>query len=358
MGNFSETFSTVTAPGQIGAISWLVKPGDSASYTAAGDVDALCTILLDKSTDRINWTNVTSWTGAGVSASGTLAPDSDTYYRFRVAVTGAGSLTTFAVGFSDTSTDSITVVRNSDGTACLTIQRDGITVPKLYTDTIGEQTAAAGVTIDGVKLKDSEVYTDVVNEKTSTAGVTLDGVKLKDSQVYTDTINEKTSAAGVTVDGVVLKDGAVYAPVGAATPAVALGLGSTAATGAHVKVIDETVSLVENAALYKAMTTPIPAGAVILSVQANVQAALTGGSTTVKVGLGPNASDPDKYGKTSDLTQNQKINTIPDWAVLSAEEAIDICSCATGGGAGDTALTVGSVRVRIVYLTLTSLANT
>jgi hypothetical protein len=332
MGNFSETFSTVTAPGQIGAISWLVKPGDSASYTAAGDVDALCTILLDKSTDRINWTNVTSWTGAGVSASGTLAPDSDTYYRFRVAVTGAGSLTTFAVGFSDTSTDSITVVRNSDGTACLTIQRDGITVPKLYTDTIGEQTAAAGVTIDGVKLKDSEVYTDVVNEK--------------------------TSAAGVTVDGVVLKDGAVYAPVGAATPAVALGLGSTAATGAHVKVIDETVSFVENAALYKAMTTPIPAGAVILSVQANVQAALTGGSTTVKVGLGPNASDPDKYGKTSDLTQNQKINTIPDWAVLSAEEAIDICSCATGGGAGDTALTVGSVRVRIVYLTLTSLANT
>jgi hypothetical protein len=84
----------------------------------------------------------------------------------------------------------------------------------LATDTISEETSAAGVTIDGVLLKDSEVTTDVINEKTSAAGVTIDGVLLKDSQVTTDQINEKTSAAGVTIDGVLLKDSAVSAPDG------------------------------------------------------------------------------------------------------------------------------------------------
>lgn len=51
------------------------------------------------------------------------------------------------------------------------------------------------------------ISTDTVNEVTSGAGVTLDGVLLKDSQVTTDVILEKTSATGVTVDGVLLKDG-------------------------------------------------------------------------------------------------------------------------------------------------------
>ena len=50
---------------------------------------------------------------------------------------------------------------------------------------------------------------DTIAEKTSAAGVTIDGVKLKDNIVETDTINEKTSAAGVTIDGVLIKDGLV-----------------------------------------------------------------------------------------------------------------------------------------------------
>jgi hypothetical protein len=60
------------------------------------------------------------------------------------------------------------------------------------------------------------VQSDTVSEKTSAAGVTVDGVLLKDSQVTTDQINEKTSAAGVTVDGVLLKDtgvGSAASPV-------------------------------------------------------------------------------------------------------------------------------------------------
>lgn len=104
-----------------------------------------------------------------------------------------------------------------DGTSGKAIQNSGatlsdtgvLTVTELSTDTVSEKTAAAGVTVDGVLLKDSAVNTDTINEKTSAAGVTIDGVLLKDAAVNTDTINEKTAAAGVTVDGVLLKDAAV-----------------------------------------------------------------------------------------------------------------------------------------------------
>jgi hypothetical protein len=146
-------------------------------------------------------------------------------------------------------------------------------------------------------------------------------------------------------------------PAGVAAAATVLGFGAQAGEGLAVKAIDQTVSLAGNAALFKALTTPIPAGAVILSATANIEAALTGGGTTVKVGLGPNATDPDKYGLSSALTKNAKFGKIPAWAVLASPEAIDICACATAGGAGNTALTVGSVRVRIIYLQARDLAN-
>ena len=93
----------------------------------------------------------------------------------------------------------------------------------VITDTISEYTAAAGVTIDGVLLKDSTVKTDTIIEKTAATGVTIDGTLLKDAGitatgvstfsdatgVTTDTITERTAAAGVTVDGVLLKDSSI-----------------------------------------------------------------------------------------------------------------------------------------------------
>jgi hypothetical protein len=53
--------------------------------------------------------------------------------------------------------------------------------------------------------------TDTISEKTAAAGVTVDGVLLKDSEVTTDTINEKTAANGVVVDSCTIKDGGVGA---------------------------------------------------------------------------------------------------------------------------------------------------
>ena len=53
----------------------------------------------------------------------------------------------------------------------------------ILTDTIGEYTSAAGVTVDGVGLKDGTVVTDTIVEQTSANGVDVDGVLLKDSSV-------------------------------------------------------------------------------------------------------------------------------------------------------------------------------
>lgn len=78
------------------------------------------------------------------------------------------------------------------------------TVGAHTTDTISEKTSAAGVTVDGIKHKDSIVYTDTIAEKTAAAGVTIDGLQIKDSKaVYVDNapnINVKAKAYRVTTN--------------------------------------------------------------------------------------------------------------------------------------------------------------
>ena len=56
----------------------------------------------------------------------------------------------------------------------------------------------------------STVQVDTINESTTNAGVTVDGVLIKDNAVNTDTITEKTSATGVTIDGLLIKDGVAH----------------------------------------------------------------------------------------------------------------------------------------------------
>jgi hypothetical protein len=54
---------------------------------------------------------------------------------------------------------------------------------KLLTNTVDEETAAVGVTVDGVLHKDSEINIDVINEASAGTGVTVDGVLLKDGTI-------------------------------------------------------------------------------------------------------------------------------------------------------------------------------
>lgn len=157
-------------------------------------------------------------------------------------------------------------------------------------------------------------------------------------------------------DQPVRNGGPVIGPAGVAAPSVWQSGGRTVAEGYQLRVIDEVISHVGNAALTKALTTQVPAGAVILAVQANADVALTGGGTTVRFGVGV-AADPDKYGNSAALTKNAKINTIPAHAVLGAPEALVVAATTGGGAAGDTALTVGAVRVRVVYAQAVSLAD-
>lgn len=90
-------------------------------------------------------------------------------------------------------------------------------------NTISERTAASGVTVDGVLLKDNDITTsgniqgngtlvaDTITELTTSGGVTINGSGglIVSDTLYTDTISEKTAAVGVTIDSVLIKDNTV-----------------------------------------------------------------------------------------------------------------------------------------------------
>lgn len=306
MGAVSASFSNLTGATYAVSSEIRLAKGQTATYTVAGTLETGATIYLESSKTAGCFDGAKIEFSGEVSASGTLAPEVETAYRFRI--------------------DVIATKKQDAAVTC----------------TLTEQT-------------------DVLGSVNGTDGQPV--VKFTEQGMATDVIAEKTAAAGVTVDGLLIKDGGITStiaaqfPMGSALGRAAAGFGETSTEGMQIAVAEETLSFVGNAALFLPTSLVLPAGSVILSVQANVEAALTGGSTTVKVGLGLNASDPDKYGLSSALTKNAKISTMPAYAVLAGATTIDVCACAANGAAGDTALTVGSVRVRIVYAYLENLAN-
>jgi len=119
-----------------------------------------------------------------------------TTLKLRRGTTAQHSTFTGTEGEVTVDTDKDTVVVHDGSTAGgFPLARDSAVL-----HTTGAESVA------GLKTFGDGIATDTIAEETSAAGVTVDGVLLKDSQVTTDQINEKTSAAGVTVDGVVLKD--------------------------------------------------------------------------------------------------------------------------------------------------------
>lgn len=152
-------------------------------------------------------------------------------------------------------------------------------------------------------------------------------------------------------DAVEVIDGFTARAAAALTGAVALRFGDTATEGLEFRVYEATVS----PTAISTNLLNLPAKSFYLSIQANVETALTGGGTTVAFSIGT-AGDPDKYGTAATLTKNTKLDTIPALAVLaSAEQLVLGGSIAGGATLGNTALTVGSVRVRAVYVTVNSL---
>ena len=164
--------------------------------------------------------------------------------------------------------------------------------------------------------------------------------------------------------------------------ATLLQAGATTGTGRLIQVQGPDTTHGVATYCYEATVSPsavetslftVPAMSRIVSVQANVQSALTGGGTTVTFGVGI-TGDVDAYGTASNsgvqadlLTKNAKINAIGNVAAgagaslgvwSAATVALKLIAAATGGtSAGNTALTVGSVKVRVTYQTLLPLAD-
>ena len=156
----------------------------------------------------------------------------------------------------------------------------------------------------------------------------------------------------------------------------------TTGTGAVIEVVGPDLTHGVKTAVLEVTLTPaaietalltLPANSCVDWLQANIQAALTAGGTTTTVSFGI-TGDVDAYGtmmaagaQSDILTQNGKADFIGRVAagagaslgVFSpAAVSIKMIGAATGGAAaGDTALSVGSVKVRIGYRTVMSLAN-
>lgn len=148
---------------------------------------------------------------------------------------------------------------------------------------------------------------------------------------------------------------------GTSAAAVVLRFGKTATEGLEVKVIDEVVTVTN--AVETNLTQTVPSGAVILSVQANLDSTVAGDGSgdngLTKIGIGTTA-DPDKYGLSADLVKNTKIDTIfATWTVLSGAETVCVKAADNAGAAVTEKFVAGGlVRVRIVYLACNSLDST
>jgi hypothetical protein len=108
----------------------------------------------------------------------------------------------------------------------------------------------------------------------------------------------------------------------------------------------------------------IPAGAVVLAAQANLDTAITVGGTSnaaAGVGLGT-ASDPDKYGFTAAVTKNTKLTTLPDYAAgLAAKEDVILSPVDNAGTVPTSNPAIGGtdeqITVVITYILLADLPD-
>ena len=172
---------------------------------------------------------------------------------------------------------------------------------------------------------------------------------------------------------VIVPESIIHSGAGTGTGQVVEQYGTTTTEGWQRVVFEATIA----AAGVETAILTVPAGSVVDAVHANVEAALTGGGTTATWSLGI-TGDVDAYGTaTSDgyvtqadsLAQNKKFSYVAAVTPLTGRGAsiglfsatavaLKLCAAAAGGAtAGDTALTVGSVRVRVEYRTALQMAD-
>ena len=145
-------------------------------------------------------------------------------------------------------------------------------------------------------------------------------------------------------------------------PATALLFGTPGLGGPRVRQLDET--LVTCGASVP-MTTQIPAGAIILSVQGYVVRTLVAGGTSVTWSLGLTGSTVNAYGtagypSAADLlAAKSKSNWLnAAMPIVATANAVSVYACATGGAsAGNTAFADGQIRIVVTYIDCASLQS-
>jgi len=229
------------------------------------------------------------------------------------------------------------------GTGCLTTTSTGNTF-------YGFCSAAAAETDEFVnawmRSVASAVAADVIHS--AELGVTA-GTVTASRALVPDANKDLATLRNLTLSG------ALTNTAGAATPAVAARFGKTATEGLELKVYDETIQLTN--AVKTDTTLVLPAGAVVIAAQLNLEATITGDGSgddlLAKIGLGMSGGDEDAFDNTADLVKNTKINNVPDWAV-SAGGTVSIFALKTDGATACTEKFTGgagqNVRVRIAYL--------
>ena len=244
----------------------------------------------------------------------------------------------------------------------------------IATDTISEETAAAGVTVDGVLNKDggivladgATIEADIVNEATAAAGVTVDGVVIKDggavfadgAAIDVDTINEATAANGVVIDGVTLKDGSVQATsIGFFTTLLAstgITLQADASNGPGFSILKANSgdTALDTGDAETAITLGIPGGAFILGTHYIIGTEIAGtDSTTVTVDFTGGNAQASATGSV--LTAGAEAVLIHLGNALMVTSATTEATFTLSGGA-DNDPSAGSVDVTVFYAVITN----
>ena len=117
--------------------------------------------------------------------------------------------------------------------------------------------------------------------------------------------------------------------------------------GSKFASLDETL-VIPGATAFVETAGSIPAGAVLHSVQVNLETAVTQ-TTGTEVGLGDDSPDPDRFDEQALLAQNSKLGGMVDgFAVEAAARKLRFYST-DGAGAAAGTLDTGTVRIKAVY---------
>lgn len=184
--------------------------------------------------------------------------------------------------------------------------------------------------------------------KIDSGAVTMGEQTFQGKKIFT---GNSVELAGSNATAVVLRSGAT------ANACTSLLFGSTGLGGPRVRQLDETLLLTSGVS--KAMTTQIPAGAIILSVQGYVTTSITvGAGTTTTWSLGPAGGTVNAYGTAgSPSAADSLVAASKSWWLnaampsLASAKAVTVYAATTGGaGAGNGAFTAGYIRILVTYI--------